>query len=61
VVLEGGAETLRKFIVSGLWDEARVLTSKSLEFKKGLKSPLLEAEPDDIHEYPEDVLNIYRH
>lgn len=41
VLVEGGAQTLQYFFDAGLWDEARVITNKSLIVEKGLKAPRL--------------------
>lgn len=38
VFVEGGAETFRLFIESGMWDEARVFTGK-MKFRQGVKAP----------------------
>ncbi|MGI4022482.1 MAG: bifunctional diaminohydroxyphosphoribosylaminopyrimidine deaminase/5-amino-6-(5-phosphoribosylamino)uracil reductase RibD [Janthinobacterium lividum] len=38
VIIEGGAKTLQLFIEAGLWDEARVFTSKT-RWGKGIKAP----------------------
>lgn len=42
VIVEGGPQTLRYFINAGLWDEARVFTTKH-KLIKGKKSPALRA------------------
>ena len=36
--IEGGADVLNHFILSGLWDEARIFTGEEL-FLKGIKAP----------------------
>ncbi len=41
LMVEGGPKTLQKFIDSGLWDEARVITNTQLQIKQGLKAPTL--------------------
>lgn len=41
VIVEGGAKMLQSFIHSGLWDEARVITNKSLQIHSGLPEPVL--------------------
>jgi len=38
ILVEGGSLTLNSFIESGLWDEARILTS-NIKLLKGLKAP----------------------
>ncbi len=44
LLVEGGADTLQRFIDQGLWDEARVFVGEK-EFKKGIQGPDLELEP----------------
>lgn len=41
ILVEGGQYLLQSLIDAGLWDEARVITNKSLFVSKGLKSPML--------------------
>lgn len=38
LIVEGGAETLQRFLQQGLWDEIRVITSPDY-LQKGLKAP----------------------
>ena len=40
VVIEGGTQTIQHFVDAGLWDEARVFTSKVI-LKEGIPSPQL--------------------
>lgn len=40
VLIEGGSNTLNRFISTNLWDEARVLTGK-IAFDEGIKAPSL--------------------
>ena len=40
--VEGGSKLLQSFFDQGLWDEARVFTSKH-KFEKGIKAPLVNA------------------
>ncbi len=42
VIIEGGKQTLQTFIDAGLWDEARVFSSKII-LKNGLKAPEIKA------------------
>lgn len=58
VLVEGGKETLQRFIDSGLWDEVRVLTGTT-ELKKGLPAPVLNVQPRQVSKIGEDHLNIY--
>lgn len=43
VIIEGGANILGQFIAAGLWDEARIFTSKTA-WGKGVKAPGIEGE-----------------
>jgi diaminohydroxyphosphoribosylaminopyrimidine deaminase / 5-amino-6-(5-phosphoribosylamino)uracil reductase len=40
VLVEGGADTLNRFIAQGLWDEARIFTAP-MHFKEGVKAPVI--------------------
>ena len=42
VLVEGGPELLQSFIVSGLWDEVRIITNNQLEIPEGVASPVLQ-------------------
>mgnify|MGYP003663507499 FL=1 len=44
ILVEGGAETLKKFIDSQIWDEIRIIEG-DVYFKEGLSAPTLELEP----------------
>ncbi|MCG9970259.1 bifunctional diaminohydroxyphosphoribosylaminopyrimidine deaminase/5-amino-6-(5-phosphoribosylamino)uracil reductase RibD [Christiangramia crocea] len=59
VIIEGGTNTLKQFIETGLWDEARIFTGKS-RFKKGLKAPLLTGKLEKELMIANDNLKIYR-
>lgn len=50
VIIEGGKNTLEKFIAAGLWDEARILVGNQT-WGKGLKAPV-------IPEIPQKTVNI---
>jgi len=41
VLIEGGAEILKSFIVAGLWDEARIISTKTI-LNEGVLAPSLE-------------------
>ena len=41
VIVEGGRKTLQRFINSGLWDEARILTGDQ-QWESGVKAPEIE-------------------
>ena len=50
LLVEGGPNTLEKFIEAGFWDEARVITSNSSFLKNGKFSPALPVSySDEIH------------
>ena len=55
VIVEGGRKTLDKFIQSGLWDEARILTGNKT-FGTGLPAPVLQMEAKEEIEVNGDVL-----
>ncbi|TVZ53254.1 bifunctional diaminohydroxyphosphoribosylaminopyrimidine deaminase/5-amino-6-(5-phosphoribosylamino)uracil reductase RibD [Dokdonia sp. Hel_I_53] len=61
VIIEGGAQTLQRFIDSNLWDEARVFVGQS-HFKNGTKAP--KRSSDFVRLSSEsikgDILNIYK-
>jgi diaminohydroxyphosphoribosylaminopyrimidine deaminase/5-amino-6-(5-phosphoribosylamino)uracil reductase len=38
ILVEGGAQVLKSFMESGLWDEARIITG-DLELGQGLRAP----------------------
>ncbi|WP_057937052.1 bifunctional diaminohydroxyphosphoribosylaminopyrimidine deaminase/5-amino-6-(5-phosphoribosylamino)uracil reductase RibD [Algoriphagus resistens] len=60
LIVEGGSYLLNKFLVSELWDEARVFTS-SITFGNGIKAPIPPAPVSETFEVLEDTLRIYRH
>lgn len=41
LIVEGGTTLLQSFIDAGLWDEARVISSKNITVSNGLRSPSL--------------------
>lgn len=57
IIIEGGAHTLKGFIESDLWDEARVFTAPS-SFGSGVKAPELNYTPDQISQSGIDTLSI---
>jgi diaminohydroxyphosphoribosylaminopyrimidine deaminase/5-amino-6-(5-phosphoribosylamino)uracil reductase len=57
--VEGGAKTLQSFLDDGLWDEARVFTSKTV-LGNGIKAPILEADLKDQFLIGNDQLLIFR-
>lgn len=60
LIVEGGRKTLDTFLVSGIWDEARVFVSP-IELKKGLMAPKLECCPDEVVHSDTDTLNLFYH
>ena len=41
IMVEGGARLLQSFIDAGLWDEARIITNKTLLLHDGVAAPVL--------------------
>lgn len=60
LIVEGGRKTLDAFLVSGIWDEARVFVSP-IELKKGLMAPKLECSPDEVVHSDTDTLKLFYH
>ncbi|RQP17273.1 bifunctional diaminohydroxyphosphoribosylaminopyrimidine deaminase/5-amino-6-(5-phosphoribosylamino)uracil reductase RibD [Parapedobacter defluvii] len=58
LIVEGGRNTLDLFIDAGLWDEARVFTSRDT-WGAGISSPALHAAPGESHSIGPDRLDIY--
>lgn len=59
VIIEGGAYTLKRFIDSGLWDEARVFKGNAI-FRDGTKAPEFLSAPAIRTTIVNDELLIYR-
>jgi diaminohydroxyphosphoribosylaminopyrimidine deaminase/5-amino-6-(5-phosphoribosylamino)uracil reductase len=60
VLVEGGANTIKSFIESGLWDEARIFTAPG-SFGEGISAPQLTGiKTDQFHSGP-DLVEIIRH
>ena len=54
IIIEGGSLLLNNINKKGLWDEARVFTSKAM-FKDGIKAPILQNNSNIIStEYIQD-------
>ncbi|RZJ64168.1 MAG: bifunctional diaminohydroxyphosphoribosylaminopyrimidine deaminase/5-amino-6-(5-phosphoribosylamino)uracil reductase RibD [Flavobacterium sp.] len=59
VIIEGGRETLQRFIDAGIWDEARVFTS-GIELENGTVAPILNRKYEHKESILADELLIYR-
>ncbi|MFM9985103.1 MAG: bifunctional diaminohydroxyphosphoribosylaminopyrimidine deaminase/5-amino-6-(5-phosphoribosylamino)uracil reductase RibD [Flavobacteriales bacterium] len=59
VIIEGGKRILEAFIDRGLWDEARVIESKS-KFLTGLKTPEIKGHPISSFFIEEDQITLYK-
>lgn len=59
ILIEGGANTLTRFIQSNLWDEALVISGK-IEFKTGLRAPVLSKTPVKSVLFGKDTLNYFQ-
>ena len=62
MIVEGGTETLRSFILQGLWDELRVETNTSLTVSDGTRAPQLPASAQVVssHIYGKNVIVVYQ-
>lgn len=59
VIVEGGRRLLQTFLDSGMWDEARIFTSKT-RLEKGIAAPDFFADPEQRMDIMGDELLIYR-
>ena len=59
VIIEGGTKTLQTFIDEDLWDQAFVYTGK-INFKKGLKAPIIKAKLHSKKNIKDTCLSIYK-
>jgi diaminohydroxyphosphoribosylaminopyrimidine deaminase/5-amino-6-(5-phosphoribosylamino)uracil reductase len=59
IMVEGGAQLLKSFIDSGIWDEARVFTGKK-KFGTGLPAPSIPADPVRKLNAGNDLLEIFK-
>lgn len=59
LIVEGGTQLLNSFILSGLWDEARVFTAKKT-FSKGVKAPEISGTLISKEKIGEDDLMVFR-
>ena len=62
LIVEGGAETLRSFLVQGLWDEIRVETNTQMTVGDGTRAPQIPANAEVIssEKYDKNVIVWYR-
>ena len=62
LIVEGGAETLRTFLVQNLWDEIRVETNTTMTVSGGTRAPQLPANAVVIssHLYGSNQIVVYR-
>jgi diaminohydroxyphosphoribosylaminopyrimidine deaminase / 5-amino-6-(5-phosphoribosylamino)uracil reductase len=58
VLVEGGAETIKRFLDANIWDEIRRFTSKT-ELGNGLKGPKLELQSQVKQAIADDSLEIF--
>ena len=58
ILVEGGAILLKHILESGLWDEARVFTG-NINFRDGVKSPVIDKKANEQLFYRANLLNIY--
>lgn len=60
LLVEGGAETLRRFLEAGLWDELRVETAPIHIGPRGVKAPSLDGlDPHARHQVDGNEITIY--
>jgi diaminohydroxyphosphoribosylaminopyrimidine deaminase/5-amino-6-(5-phosphoribosylamino)uracil reductase len=59
VLVEGGAQTLHRFIKADLWDEARVFIGAQA-FGQGLEAPRISGRLDTTEKIGQDTLNYFR-
>lgn len=56
VLIEGGTDTLQRFIDHGIFDEIRIIKSKKIQFESGGKAPQIQLLNPQITELPEDLI-----
>lgn len=57
LIVEGGASTIKQFLESGNWDEARIFES-DIEFGDGISAPILDLQPENEQMIEGDRLSI---
>jgi len=60
IIIEGGKNTLERFITSNLWDEARILTGVK-NMNEGIKAPLVSGKTTESYTFGTDLINIIQH
>ena len=62
LIVEGGAETLRSFLVQDLWDEIRVETNTAMTVSGGTRAPQIPANAKVVssEKYDDNVIVVYR-
>ncbi|HHJ10905.1 MAG TPA: bifunctional diaminohydroxyphosphoribosylaminopyrimidine deaminase/5-amino-6-(5-phosphoribosylamino)uracil reductase RibD [Bacteroidetes bacterium] len=58
LIVEGGAYTLRQYIESGMWDEARVFKGNRY-FYAGVKAPVLKRQPSRIFHTGDSTYHLF--
>lgn len=58
VIIEGGTNTIEQFIQANLWDEAYNFVG-DIEFKNGIKSPIINKQPLFTNQLGKDKLRVY--
>ena len=60
VLVEGGSETLKRFLNQGFWDEVRIIRSKNVNLHKGIEAPKMNLVPHKTEETETDMIEYYR-
>jgi diaminohydroxyphosphoribosylaminopyrimidine deaminase / 5-amino-6-(5-phosphoribosylamino)uracil reductase len=60
LMAEGGAQTLQQFIEAGLWDEIRVIRSRTVTYGKGLRAPSTGCRAIRSEAFGSDTIFTYR-
>lgn len=62
LIVEGGAETLRSFLIQGLWDEIRVETNTKMTVSDGTRAPQIPANAEVVRseKYDENLIVWFR-
>ena len=60
VLVEGGPNTLHRFLDAGLYDEIRIIQSKTMRLNEGIAAPHINLLATANEETAEDVISYYR-